>query len=383
MQLTPDNIEFDGNQERFKPGEIVRGTVSLNAPRDYHVTAIICRFKGEARTRWNGMPRAGYWHYFDKEKYLFYALSQQTHMAAGSHRFNFTYRLPDNIPPSFWSRFGDIKYLVELSVVRPGKITIRTQKMIKVIGGLDEFDWRDLQNRRSQIYSLRVNGSLFGNLGRIHYKSSLDHSYLIPGTEVNVESFIENQSSRTVEKVKVELWRKVQYFTSARFCHTTDVSKVLQISSHRLTIQPGMNRHVSHQLTLPDTIYSSFNSEIMTVSYFLCVIISTNGLLTPNVDFNMTIDIIDEAYTPTTVPQVSAPLEFPTVENPRNIGQILNVAPTTLWAPRCRNNRRVLQIYNPVFNAYEETEEPPTYAEIEDMEDPPPRYAEVNQARER
>ncbi|KAF1746057.1 hypothetical protein GCK72_022508 [Caenorhabditis remanei] len=80
LALTTDNIQFDENQERFKLMEIVRGTVSFNAPKDFHVTAIIARCKGEARTRWDGVPRAGYWRYFDKEVYMFHRRMKFRHV---------------------------------------------------------------------------------------------------------------------------------------------------------------------------------------------------------------------------------------------------------------------------------------------------------------
>jgi len=58
-------------------------------------------------------------------------------LAAGTHRYPFTFSLPPNVPSSFEGEYGYVHYTAESTIKRPSKTNHVTRSAFTVIGLVD------------------------------------------------------------------------------------------------------------------------------------------------------------------------------------------------------------------------------------------------------
>jgi len=68
---------------------------------------------------------------------MYTAGSDTTHMPAGSHQLPFSFLLPPNLPSSFESGIGHVRYQLKCKIDKPWKFDHKTKKMFTVISMLD------------------------------------------------------------------------------------------------------------------------------------------------------------------------------------------------------------------------------------------------------
>ena len=68
---------------------------------------------------------------------FFFLGSGTTSLQAGRHTFPFVYTLPPNLPSSFESYIGSVRYMLKCKIDKPWKFDHVTKKMFTVVSILD------------------------------------------------------------------------------------------------------------------------------------------------------------------------------------------------------------------------------------------------------
>ena len=63
--------------------------------------------------------------------------SGSTVLQAGRHTFPFVYQLPPNLPSSYESHIGNVRYQLKGTIDKPWKFDHHTKKLFTIISGLD------------------------------------------------------------------------------------------------------------------------------------------------------------------------------------------------------------------------------------------------------
>ncbi|EDW81363.1 uncharacterized protein Dwil_GK11061 [Drosophila willistoni] len=123
-------ISFDNNRYgTFYAGQLVEGCVTLKSDKPKEVEAIVVKVVGYSLTKWSERQLTSNKLFAGREDYLstiVYLVGSEENnnrhiIEAGVHTYNFACQLPYQCPSSFEGRYGCIRYLVKVLLVRPWK----------------------------------------------------------------------------------------------------------------------------------------------------------------------------------------------------------------------------------------------------------------------
>ncbi|XP_011504212.1 PREDICTED: arrestin domain-containing protein 3 [Ceratosolen solmsi marchali] len=226
MGLTEFKIHFDNPYATYCPDQTVTGNVILTIDSTKKIKAIQLRVKGEADTYWStdrqelnndGRYRTetdvvtAHEEYFKAQFYILGSSSgEQIELPSGTHSFPFNYVLPPNLPSSFESDFGRIRYTMKAILDRPWKFDHETKVAFTVISHLD----LNQQPNASEPVLLEKNKTfccLCCGTPPLSVNISLPVRGYVPGQMIPIKVNVENQSGVTVETLKLVLEKIVTY----------------------------------------------------------------------------------------------------------------------------------------------------------------------------
>ena len=127
-------VFHDGNLH-YHPGSTVRGSVIVTAEPPVECKKITVRFLGEAEVEWWINTYYEQHRYINaevyfKEKIIVWGEENATsgEIPAGEHAFPFEFKLPENLPHTFESKTGTIKYEIKAEVHRVGKLKFNPEE---------------------------------------------------------------------------------------------------------------------------------------------------------------------------------------------------------------------------------------------------------------
>lgn len=141
----------------------------------------------------------------------FYVFSvTQTELSAGVHKFNFSCQLPHQLPTSFESKYGYIRYQIKVELERPWKFDFKFCFGFTVLKVLDlNYESPAL---RSPMKTELEKAFFFGLSGKSLFVSAeIPQSGFVAGQAVPVSIKINNESKVDVEETKVVLKRHITY----------------------------------------------------------------------------------------------------------------------------------------------------------------------------
>lgn len=182
-----------------------------------------------------------------------------TEVAAGTYTYDFSHRLPRNIPYTIEGVYGYVKYFVMASLDLPWDMYDKTIVKPFTVKRFEDLNYMSgMRESREVITRKEIDspGWIFwkGATGHVTMKGSIPHCGYAPGEKISVSVDINNQSTVEIESVVISLqnvsnfvcqtpWAKLEKNTQQ------NVSEVLANG-----IKAGYTAKVKEQLTVPESI---------------------------------------------------------------------------------------------------------------------------------
>ncbi|XP_033226512.1 arrestin domain-containing protein 17-like [Belonocnema kinseyi] len=215
MGLEEFRIIFGNPHKTYYSGETVTGNVFLvlNSPKK--IRGIRVRIKGEAHTSWTVRINQhltrylGHEEYFSTRYYIAGSESGELELSAGNHEFTFEYALPKDLPSSFESDVGHVRYSIKSTIDRPWKYDHETKDVFKVRFNYD----LNTDPRAKQSVTVEESKSfgLFFASPPLTVNFSLPVIGYVPGQSIPIKVNIENESGIPVNSVRITLNKYVTY----------------------------------------------------------------------------------------------------------------------------------------------------------------------------
>ncbi|XP_011696573.1 PREDICTED: arrestin domain-containing protein 2 isoform X4 [Wasmannia auropunctata] len=286
MGLADFRIVFDNPWSTYYSGQTVTGNIIVILNSTKKIRGIRVKVKGEANTHWatdkqemdeKGQYRdetvtvTGHEEYFDKEYYLVGSASGgEIEIQSGEHKFPFTCSLPTNLPSSFESDFGHVRYTVKATLDRPWKFDHDAKSPFTVIAPLD----LNREPRAAESVQQEMSKTfccLWCSTPPLSVNFSLPVRGYVPGQSMPIKINIENLSNIVVNTVKLVLCKIVTFHaTTPRRETKTEEIVVTEIS--RGPVVAGGTADYEQRLGIPPLPPSNLaNCRIIDLEYNLKV----------------------------------------------------------------------------------------------------------------
>lgn len=204
-------------------------------------------------------------------------LVTQSELAPGVHKFNFSCLLPLQLPTSFESKYGYIRYQIKVEMERPWKFDIKFCFAFTVIKVLDlNYESPAL---RSPLKS-EVNKTFFFGLGSkaMFVSAEIPISGFVSGQAVPITVKVNNESNVNVEEIKASLKKYIHYNSQTPRRRTRE-----RIESAAEVRNSGVSKNsignVELKLALPSVPPTNIAfCRIIQVSYEIHVVAKVGGI---------------------------------------------------------------------------------------------------------
>ncbi|XP_030558985.1 arrestin domain-containing protein 17 isoform X1 [Drosophila novamexicana] len=215
-------FSFDNNRHgTFYAGQLVSGCVTLKSDKIKEVQAALVKVVGYSITKWSERRLATTKLFAGREEYLasqtYLVGSEQSNdrhiIQAGVHNYNFACQLPYQCPSSFEGRYGCVRYIVKILLIRPWKYNQAYTHGITVLKMLD-LNCETPQLRlpaHSENYRTFCCGPC--KTAPIKMELHLPQAGYVPGQRIPVTVLLINNSNVAVSEVRLSLVMLVRYFS--------------------------------------------------------------------------------------------------------------------------------------------------------------------------
>ena len=281
----------DPPRKVYFPGMIVTGTVFAvnNKPKNYK--AINVKIVGFAHVHWNESSGRTTVTYSSHEDYIttFVNVWDRDTSAGGGKfpvgSYQFPFSLPligNNMPASYESLFGQIKYTIEARVIKDSLLkrdivcesTIKVENKVK-INRPNLLRPRSMEMRKTLCCLCCVSGPIVitTRLPR--------RGYCVGQDSIPMEISVENGSSRRVRQIVVSIHKLVRYIAQRHSCYDrrtlATITSSEPIHAHNTIIwQPS-------PLAIPDTPATLTNCGILQVTYYLQIKATISWAINPSI----------------------------------------------------------------------------------------------------
>ncbi|XP_002019548.2 arrestin domain-containing protein 17 [Drosophila persimilis] len=215
-------ISFDNNRfGTFYAGQLVGGCATLKSDKPKEVQAVLLKVVGYSITKWSEKSLGSTKQYAGREDYLSYNTylvgSEQNNnrhtIQAGVHNYNFSCQLPYQCPSSFEGRYGCIRYIVKVLLIRPWKYDQAYATGFTVLKMMDlNFETPQLRlAAHSEGYRTFCCGPC--KTDPLKLELNLPQAGYVPGQKIPVTVVVVNNSSVAVSELRLSLVMLVRYFS--------------------------------------------------------------------------------------------------------------------------------------------------------------------------
>ncbi|XP_058789932.1 arrestin domain-containing protein 17 [Phymastichus coffea] len=323
MGLKEFKIYLDNPYATYFPNQTVTGKVIVTIDAPKKIRGIKLTVKGEANTYWstdrqelNNEGRyinetdtvTGHEEYFKAQFYLTGSSSgDEIELPVGTHTYPINCVIPPNLPSSFESDFGRIRYTIKAIIDRPWKFDHETKMAFTVISHYD-LNQDSSASEPVMIENSKTFCCLCCGSPPLTVNVSLPVRGYVPGQIIPVKVNVENQSGKEVNVVKLKLDKVINYTASTPRPET----KIVEVTVAEVSKGPiGGNETTAYEQTLevPPLPPSNLkNCKIIDVAYKLNIEACVSGLFSTNLTFNTPILI-------GTIPLSSYQMPYPKVNN--------------------------------------------------------------------
>ncbi|RXG52959.1 Arrestin domain-containing protein 17 [Armadillidium vulgare] len=132
----------------------------------------------------------------------------------GEHSFAFHYRLPQNIPSSFESKYGYVRHYAEAVIEIQGLLntTSKCIEILSVNSALDLSNYYDFATTpRSVLLQKDIKGVLGRKDGNLEVSLNVNKTAFVPGEHLVINAVITNTSSRILSLAKALIIQEAVY----------------------------------------------------------------------------------------------------------------------------------------------------------------------------
>ncbi|KAK6174918.1 hypothetical protein SNE40_013477 [Patella caerulea] len=222
-------INFTNDQGVFYGGQLVQGHVTVQLNTEIKMRRIRLEFNGGARVKWSETRSNGQSTYTvvysSKELYFEHVLvlfgkdleekGDNPVLQPGSYTYPFSFQLPKQLPSSYESSIGRVRYTVTAVIDRPWKFDHKCKRTFTFIDALD----LNLETNAAQgaIQQGEKNlCCLCCKSGPISAVLKLDRLGYVPGEDIRIHGEINNHSRRKMTSSFAEIRMTVQYHTPSK-----------------------------------------------------------------------------------------------------------------------------------------------------------------------
>ncbi|XP_003490327.1 arrestin domain-containing protein 17 isoform X1 [Bombus impatiens] len=226
MGLKDFRIIYDNPWGTYYPGQTVSGNIIVVLNSTKKIRGICVKIKGVANTCWTtdkqdmderGQYRDGtqtvtaHEEYFDTKYYLVGSASGgEIEIQGGEHKFPFQCILPMNLPSSFESDFGHVRYTVKATLDRPWKFDQEVKSPFTVVSPFD-LNQEVRSSEKVQVEMSKTFCCLCCGTPSLTVNYSLPVRGYVPGQTMPIKVNVENLSGITVETIKLILCKIVTF----------------------------------------------------------------------------------------------------------------------------------------------------------------------------
>lgn len=332
------DILFSNPNGAFYAGKAVTGKVIVEITESIKIRAVKLRFVGEASVSFSDgklkKSHSDSHRYFEQLDLIFGSdnggvlkSDPTTVLNTGTHEFPFVFNLPGQVPSSFESTLGHVRYFCKATLHRPWKFDFTAKRAFTVVANVDlnhepaaftpayrhaerSFSWTDWL--------------FFCAKGGLTITVKIDRSAFVPGEDILINAEVSNYSSNKVKDVEAFLQQNLVFSTktATRFCRgETKLGLVNRGCVNKNDTQIWNN----HPLPIPALPPSKLGGcRMISVDYVLNFIVYIENA--PNVVMNIpivlgTVPLYSPAPPPVQWPnaagvQPSAPLYEPSLPRP-------------------------------------------------------------------
>ncbi|CAP22248.1 Protein CBR-ARRD-3 [Caenorhabditis briggsae] len=285
-------IHLDNSSAAYFPGRNVTGKITFNIhkPLSFSIDA---RILGEAVTFWK------HWNTTFREHIQFTSkndhldeltqLQKYESVAPGAHTLNFSFRIPQESPPSFEGKFGSIRYKIHVAVSRSEKKKMESEQTISVMPYLN------LNSIPRGLLPLEHNKSIFYLSKEIEVNVKIHQRGFIAGERIPIEMTIINKTRIKTIPIFLMLIQVTHFEAQQKSGHIFKEN----LKFHRNPIEDNISEvkkdikmnstceNLNFELLIPVSTRSSFKTKLIQLAYKLLISVGNDK----NVDFELPIII--------------------------------------------------------------------------------------------
>ena len=217
-------------------------------------------------------------HYRNHEDYISNkSILHQGPLAAGNHKFAFSFVLPPNLPSSFEGQYGHVRYFVEAKLDRSGFFTFnkRTKQFVTINSICDLNNIPGVNNPQTNS-NTKTFGFLFWKSAPLSATLRIPRYGYTPGETIPISADVENLSDKRMNSTKVRFYQDVTFRATNGTKNTT---KLLQEARQGPIGAHSVDYWDKHPLPIPAVPPTGLGGGgIIDVRYRLEFIVDPSGI---------------------------------------------------------------------------------------------------------
>ncbi|XP_043652431.1 arrestin domain-containing protein 17 [Drosophila teissieri] len=264
-------IDFDNNPHgTYFGGQVLTGRVTLKLDKTKLVKAITLNITGYAETRWiervTRNRRRRRRTFYGREDYIASKtflvgsnLSSQVSIEAGIHTYNFVCLIPTECPSSFEGAHGRVRYMTNVTLVRPWKFDQNYTRCFTVLKVMDlNFDSPLLRvpahSETSKTYCCWPCRS-----DPLALQLTVPQTGFVPGQNVPISVLVTNDSHIPVEQLLISFVMLVTYHSKPPSMPNTTSERLVVNTFKGDAVQRNCKKLFSYEIRVPATPPTCFN----------------------------------------------------------------------------------------------------------------------------
>ena len=268
-----------GDHQMYYSGTRVEGNVTIQLSQSKMINQIRIVLSGQASTKLSPsgpnvdlvsrlLPVSDCEYIFsDMIIQLVHAGDLHTEIPAGQHQYPFMFHLPSNIPSSFESIHGNIRYTLTATLSRPNKSIDHCRiKRIKVHDLIDSSTPELIEHCSASTEGFA--SYLFPNSCFVQLSATIERGGYCPGDSFTITV---NHTHRIISSISALLRQRIRYNAGSRNCKS--ISNIIsRIDNSSFRAESGSSIKTANMF-IPFTVTPSINNcHILDVSYELFIL---------------------------------------------------------------------------------------------------------------
>lgn len=201
----------------------------------------------------------------------------ETELSVGLHKFNFTCVLPFNLPTSFESKYGHIRYQIKVELERPWKLDLKYSFGFTVIKVYD-LNYESPAIRTPLKAETTKNFFLGLSSKSVYISTEIPMRGFVAGQTVPITIATNNESNIDVKEIKISLKKVIQYNSQSPRTKTRERIESSSEIRHSGVQRKSKENAVVHMIfpAVPPTNITF--CSIIQVSYFIQIVAKVGGM---------------------------------------------------------------------------------------------------------